>query len=529
MRLLGENLVLFRTRRIFLVQRQCPHRGADLAYGRLEPDGLRCSFHGWKFDAERQVRRDAGGARGQPAVRAHQDGLSGRREERHPLRLSRRSGEPPAFPHFDCFVAPDAYTFAFKGYWDCNWLQALEVGIDPAHASWLHKYFEDEDTAGSYGKQFRGQPADCRRADQQGAARVRPARDPRRAHRIRHAPADLRQISDAQTHIRVTNILFPQAFVIPMNAEMTITQFHVPVDDTGCYWYSIFTSFAGAVDKDTMRSQRLRTYPAPDYKPIFSRQNGWGFSADEQKSQTFTGMGFDINIHDQFACESQGRIADRTKENLGSTDKGIVLYRRILLDAIRKKEARSRRWCSMAERGILRATDDRRHRSQRPPESTILEGLRREAPQENRLGMNKKEALKELESRRPEGSAFFVRRPARRAARQDARRLRKRRRRSRRASRSRAPCSSRTRRTAPSSRRSRRAAASACRRCKAPRTSLMVPDPATFRILPWAPETGWFLCDRKLQDGRPAPYCTRSAAEGRAAEVALRDDLRPRG
>jgi hypothetical protein len=149
----------------------------------------------------------------------------------------------------------------------------------------------------------------------------------------------LRKISDAQTHIRVTNILFPQAFVIPMNAEMTITQWHVPVDDNGCYWYSIFTSFGGPVDKKTMREQRLRTYPAPDYKPIHGRHNGWGFDADEQKSKTFTGMGFDINIHDQFACESQGVIADRTKENLGSTDKGIVLYRRLLVDAIRKNEA----------------------------------------------------------------------------------------------------------------------------------------------------------------------------------------------
>ena len=66
----------------------------------------------------------------------------------------------------------------------------------------------------------------------------------------------LRRISGAR--IRVTNILFPQAFVIPMNAEMTISQWHVPVDDTGCYWYSIFTSFGAPVDKDTMRAQRRR-------------------------------------------------------------------------------------------------------------------------------------------------------------------------------------------------------------------------------------------------------------------------------
>jgi hypothetical protein len=124
-----------------------------------------------------------------------------------------------------------------------------------------------------------------------------------------------------------------------MNAEMTITQFHVPVDDFGCYWYSIFTSFTDPVDKDTMRSQRLKTYPAPEYKPIHGRHDGWGFDAAEQRSKTFTGMGFDINIHDQFACESPGRIADRTQENLGTTDKGIVLYRRLLMDAIRKNDA----------------------------------------------------------------------------------------------------------------------------------------------------------------------------------------------
>jgi hypothetical protein len=248
-------------------------------------------------------------------------------------------GAPPAFPRFDCFVAPEAYTFAFKGYWDCNWLQALEVGIDPAHASWLHKYFEDEDPAASYGRQFRGTSADSQL----------PISQVLREHdrpEIRVERTDygmrlqtLRRISDAQTHVRVTNLLFPQAFVIPMNAEMTITQFHVPVDDTGTYWYSIFTSFGAPVDKDTMRAQRLKTYPAPEYRPIHGRVDGWGFDAEEQRTRTFTGMGFDINIHDQFACESQGPIQDRTRENLGSSDKGIVLYRRLLLDAIRRSEA----------------------------------------------------------------------------------------------------------------------------------------------------------------------------------------------
>ena len=65
-------------------------------------------------------------------------------------------GEPPPFPSFDCFVAPDSHVFAFKGLWSCNWLQALEVGIDPAHASFLHRFFADEDPSdAAYGRQFR--------------------------------------------------------------------------------------------------------------------------------------------------------------------------------------------------------------------------------------------------------------------------------------------------------------------------------------------------------------------------------------
>jgi phenylpropionate dioxygenase-like ring-hydroxylating dioxygenase large terminal subunit len=313
-RLFGENLVLYKTRKNFaLLQRHCPHRGADLAFGRIEPDGLRCSFHGWKFDGAGKCMETPAEPEGSRLCE-HIKTVSYPVVEKSGILFAYLGeGAAPAFPAFDCFVAPDAYTFAFKGYWDCNWLQALEVGIDPAHASWLHKYFEDEDTAGSYGKQFRGVPAD---SDLPISKVLREYDRPEiRVERAEFGMRlqTLRKISDAQTHIRVTNILFPQAFVIPMNAEMTITQFHVPVDDTGCYWYSIFTSFGAPVDKDTMRNQRLKTYPAPDYKPIFSRKNSWGFDAEEQRSQTFTGMGFDINIHDQFACESQGVIADRTR------------------------------------------------------------------------------------------------------------------------------------------------------------------------------------------------------------------------
>jgi phthalate 4,5-dioxygenase oxygenase subunit len=342
-RIMGEDLVLFREGgRYGLIERQCAHRGADLAYGRLEDGGLRCSFHGWLYASDGrclQTPAEPEGSRLCEHIRLRAYPVV---EKSGILFAYLGEGEAPAFPHFDAFIAPAEYTFAFKGYWDCNWLQALEVGIDPSHASWLHKFFEDEDPAASYGRQFRGMPSD---------AAIPISKVLREFDRpeIRVERTDygmrlqtLRRISDAHTHIRVTNVLFPQAFVIPMNAEMTISQWHVPVDDTGCYWYSIFTSFGAPVDKDTMRNQRLKTYPAPEYKPIFGRSNGWGFDAEQQRRQTFTGMGFDINIHDQWACESQGPIADRTRENLGTTDKGIVLYRRLLVDAIRKSEAGER-------------------------------------------------------------------------------------------------------------------------------------------------------------------------------------------
>ena len=135
--------------------------------------------------------------------------------------------------------AQTAYTFAFKGHFGCNWLQALEVGIDPAHASFLHRFFEDEDTSSaSYGKQFRGASAGT---DMPMTKILREYDQPDhqcRTHRIwPAADRTARDSTRTRTHVRVTNQLFPHGFVIPMSTEMTITQWHVPIDDENCYWY----------------------------------------------------------------------------------------------------------------------------------------------------------------------------------------------------------------------------------------------------------------------------------------------------
>ena len=343
-RVLGQDLVLFRgpDGRLGLLDRDCPHRGADLAFGRLEDGGLRCLFHGWLFDTEGRCLET-------PAEPPESRVCSRVRQKAYPVQ--ERSGivfaflgegAPPALPALDCFIAPDSHVFAFKGYLDCNWLQAVEVGVDPAHASFLHRFFEDESADASYGRQFRAASAD---SDLPMTTILR--RFPRPKIEVEQSDIGLRitalrDIGDDKMHVRVTNLLFPQAFVIPLSQEITITQWHVPIDDVSCYWVAIFTSFTGPVDKKTMREQRLQLYELPDYKPRLGRANNYGYDLEEQRMRTYTGMGEDINVHDQWAVESQGKIQDRTREHLGLTDKAIVAYRMLLLSAMKQVTAGER-------------------------------------------------------------------------------------------------------------------------------------------------------------------------------------------
>jgi len=336
-RLLSEDLVLFRdpAGRYGLLHRHCAHRGVDLAFARCEDGGLRCPFHGWLYDV-------SGACLEQPAEPAGSTFHLKVRQPSYPC-IERSgiiwaylgAGEPPPFPAFDCFVAPGSHVFAFKGLWSCNWLQALEVGIDPAHASFLHRFFEDEDLSdAAYGRQFRAATVG---ADIPMTRLMREVPNPRlESEETQYGLriTTLRPINDQAMHLRVTNMVMPHGFVIPLSREMTITQFHVPIDDTHCYWYALFTSFTAPVDKATMRAQRLETHTLPNYAPLANRDNDWGYNAGEQLEATYTGMGTDINVHDQWAVESMGAIADRTKEHLGYSDRIVTAARRMIFRAI---------------------------------------------------------------------------------------------------------------------------------------------------------------------------------------------------
>jgi phthalate 4,5-dioxygenase len=389
-RALGQDFVLVKNHdgSWALMDRDCPHRGADLSFGRYEKvstpssiyhgllpispskadkntphTAIRCPFHGWAFQTNGET---PGQCIDTPAEPENSTLCQHIQQRSYPV--MEKAGvvwawlgdsEPEPFPELDCFAAPASHSFAFKGLWQANWLQCFEVGMDPAHPSFLHRFLQDADLAetgsNAGGKQFRSAAVGDVAGERWPMTRVM-----RELHRPKLSAdavrADtwqgiritaLRQLSEQTTHVRVTQAIFPHIFIIPLSETLTITQWHLPVDEGRTYWFSVFTSFDAPIDQAAMRAQRLPYTTLPHYIPKAGAHNRWGFNAEEQMTRTFLGMGEDdINVHDQWAVESMGAqnggIQNRTREHLATSDKIIVLYRRWLqraLDAVEKSQA----------------------------------------------------------------------------------------------------------------------------------------------------------------------------------------------
>jgi len=262
-RLLGEDLVLFRRDGGWgLVGRFCAHRGADLAYGRLEDGGLRCLYHGWLYGPDGrclQQPAEPPGSRFAEKIRIASYPCA----ERNGIVFAYLGGgEAPPFPAYDCFIAPEKYTFAFKGLWECNWLQGLEGGIDPSHVSFLHRFI-GEDPREAYGQQFGEEVAGSGlRLSKLVADHYRPKID------VEHAEHGLRvfairQLTEEVKHVRVTNLVFPNAFVVPFGNSQVFCQWHVPIDDEHHYWYMILYDFRRPTDKERLLEQRVTFRPLP--------------------------------------------------------------------------------------------------------------------------------------------------------------------------------------------------------------------------------------------------------------------------
>ena len=222
------------------------------------------------------------------------------------------------------------------------------MGIDPAHPSFLQRFLQDEplDEIGknAAGKQFRSANVGAIDGEQWPMTRI--MREFAQSDiSFKNKPwgmqlTALRPMTEQLTHVRVTHTIFPATLVIPLSETMTITQMHVPVDDTHTYWYSFFTSFSGPLDRQSLRAQHQLFISLPDYIPKAGRHNHWGFNADGQPTPPYLGVDEeDINVHDQWAVESMGAIQDRTREHLATSDKVIMANRRVLLKAIATVQA----------------------------------------------------------------------------------------------------------------------------------------------------------------------------------------------
>jgi 5,5'-dehydrodivanillate O-demethylase len=308
-RLLGEDLVLFRDRsgRLGLIAEFCPHRRASLAYGIPEIDGIRCPYHGWKFDetgACTDQPNEPAGSTFKDRVRA-----SGYSVQALGGMIFAYLGPQPAplLPKWDGFVAEGAIRHVGQAIVPCNWLQIMENSLDPVHTEWLHGHLQEfvEEKAEQAGTRYQISRHHLQIAFDEFPYGIYKRR------LLAGAPED----SDDW---RVGHpILFPNILAVGSGGghlwKVHAYQMRVPIDDENTlhYWYMAYEPPPG-VDVPPALLERTARYDFP-YRDA-------------------TGE-FRLNIvdaQDVMAWITQGPIAKRELEKLGTTDSGVILYRKIL-------------------------------------------------------------------------------------------------------------------------------------------------------------------------------------------------------
>jgi phthalate 4,5-dioxygenase oxygenase subunit len=336
-KLLGEELVAFRDTdgRIGLLEEHCPHRLASLFLGRNEERGLRCVFHGWKFDVNGSC------------VDMPNEPLESRFKEKVQTKsyptldlggvIWTYMGPPekmPPPPGMEWTRAPETHRFVSKTIEYCNYLQAIEGGIDTVHSSFLH----NNDLSNK---------KNLKRVDT--APRLEVERTP---YGFRYA--GIRNIGEIGLYARVYHFVLPfqqmRSHQINFIAgdgsrqEVPTLDGHmwVPVDDENTMIYNL--TLAADEDKPLRQEHVLATEArlgrGPDGETTVrhrTRANDWLIDREMQRTKTFTGIA-GINTQDLAVQESMGSIVDRSREHLGSTDKAIIAFRRILLDLIKDLE-----------------------------------------------------------------------------------------------------------------------------------------------------------------------------------------------
>ncbi|MBU9205998.1 aromatic ring-hydroxylating dioxygenase subunit alpha [Burkholderia multivorans] len=312
-RLLGEDLVLFRNRQgqLGLIGEQCPHRRASFLHGIPTHHGIRCPYHGWEFDGMGTCLSQPNEP-DNPAFREKVGTDAYPVEELGGLLFAYMGPEPrPQLPRFDGFVAKGAIRMMGRALLPINWLQIMENSLDPIHTEWLHGHHYEF-------------------LKEQEGVKV--------AISTHHEKIDFKEFEYGMTKHRLLEghsedsddwrighpIVFPNMLAVGNGDEATryySFQIRVPVDDehTLHLWYNAYLPPKPA-DVPARLYDKVYVYDVP-----YKDENG-EFIVDNVDGQ------------DIMAWITQGTIADRTRENLGSTDQGIAMYRKILRREIRKVE-----------------------------------------------------------------------------------------------------------------------------------------------------------------------------------------------
>jgi phthalate 4,5-dioxygenase oxygenase subunit len=334
-RLLGEDLVVFRDTegRLGVLDEHCPHRRASLAFGRNEECGLRCLYHGWKFDVEGNVLDMACEPEGSRLG-------SGFKHKSYPVREgggfvwiymgpaeSMRDFEPPAW-------APSATTriSIVKMHTACNWAQVLEGSIDSAHSSSLHSSVMPAMAVEGAMATETAWPRPS--TDKAPRLQVQPT-----AFGFRYA-ALRRPILNPETHdyIRTTLFIAPFTVLIPPNDQYNLAQMLVPIDDCNTMFYWVAWHQTKGIDQESWRrfcGAQVGVDLDENYRKIRTLENRFLQDRTAMKAGDFTGIK-GIPAQDMAMWESMGGMVDRTKDYLGASDLAVAQFRRQMVAAAKR-------------------------------------------------------------------------------------------------------------------------------------------------------------------------------------------------
>jgi phthalate 4,5-dioxygenase oxygenase subunit len=341
-KLLGEDLVLFRALNgaIGMIGAFCSHRLAPLFYGRVEEDGLRCPYHGWKFARDGRCME-------MPNIPTEQQFHD---EIHHPgYPCTERGGivwaylgpakQQPALPDLEFLRVADSDRNYRLFYQECNYLQVLEGGIDPTHVMWLHSPYDlsDEELTAKQ------QPAQHLIANRSGARTPLDVEIADTGGGFTYGAK--RPAGDGKSLWRVNQFIMP-FYTMPPGGDQKQARAYIPVDDESCVkwqikWYP--SPSIKAASKEALRPPFAEeAYDPPTNSVPFGhirtkakRANDYLMNWEVHKAKRFGIAG--VNLQDVCVTENEGPapILDRTKENLCSGDLSVIKARQMLLDAAR--------------------------------------------------------------------------------------------------------------------------------------------------------------------------------------------------